>query len=318
MDRTTTPGPPPRGGRPALPLARRTAQTGVQNSCYFRSGPADGRRKALIKITDRCDLHCAHCFVSATRQGSDMPVEALNPAVLDRFLEARVANVTLTGGELFVHPDLMPITQKFVQAGMDVTICTNAVSVKDEDIRLLKALERVQVNVSLDGTSQDSHGRFRGDRDSFQATVEHTQAFADAGLLKGILCTPNALGSPEEYRDLYAMAHGLGADYLLMNPLSSFGRGTRSRGRLEASEAMMTDVRNSIASIAAASPETEAVFVRFPGNAGPLAPCIAGDVIYVFVDGNATVCPYLVFATRNPGSRHSEGRIHRWQHPRRC
>jgi radical SAM protein with 4Fe4S-binding SPASM domain len=301
------PGIPSADGRTVMPISRRTAGPGVQNSCFFRSGPLDGRRKALVKITDRCDLHCAHCFVSATREGSDMPASALSPAVMKRFAEARVANVTLTGGEPFVHPELHIFAAAFVDAGMDVTICTNGVSITDADVRFLRDLERVRVNVSLDGASEQSHGRFRGNRASFEATMRNTRALADAGLLKGILCTPNALGSVDEYEQLYSIARDLEVEYLLMNPLSSFGRGTLSRARLEASAAMMTATRRSIEATAAASPETEAVFVRFPGQTLPLSSCIAGDVIYVFADGKATVCPYLVFAARNPGALHQEG-----------
>lgn len=300
-------GSPSADGRQELPLARRTAAPGVQNSCFFRSGPPDGHRKALIKITDRCDLHCAHCFVSATRHGSDMSLSALTPAAMRQFAAARVSKVTLTGGEPFVHPDLKAITATFVSAGMDVTICSNATSITDADLRTLQSLGRVRVNVSLDGVTEQSHGRFRGDRSSFMRTMRNTRALADAGLLKGILCTPNALGSSEEYEHLYALARDLGIEYLLLNPLSSFGRGARSRARLEASAAMMTEIQSAIEGTASHSPATEAVFIRFPGQTEPLAPCMAGDLIYVFADGRATVCPYLVFASQNPGSLHQEG-----------
>jgi radical SAM protein with 4Fe4S-binding SPASM domain len=49
----------------------------------------------------------------------------------------------------------------------------------------------------------------------------------------------------------------------------------------------------------------EAVFIRFPNDTKPLTGCIAGDIIYVFVNGDVTVCPYLVFATENPGAKHT-------------
>ena len=296
---------PSPAGRVLLPLlARRTAEAGVQNSCFFRSGPADGHRKALVKITERCDLHCAHCFVSATRLGSDMPAAALTLTVMSRFTEARVANVTLTGGEPFVHPDLLLIVENFVDNGMDVTICTNGVAITDDAIQRLQELQRVRVNVSLDGASEHSHGRFRGDRASFNATMSNTRALGDAGLLKGILCTPNALATPDEYESLYALAAELGADYFLMNPLSSFGRGIKARARLEADMGMMMQTQAAVERRADGSQGPEAVFVRFPQQREPLSACIAGDVIYVFVNGNVTVCPYLVFATQNPRSQH--------------
>lgn len=61
-------------------VARRTATAGAPNSCFFRSG-LQGRRKAL-QMTQRCELHCAHCFVSATRLGGGMPAAAFTSTVI--------------------------------------------------------------------------------------------------------------------------------------------------------------------------------------------------------------------------------------------
>lgn len=35
------------------------------NSCYFRTSVGGDGRKGLIQITERCNLHCAHCFVTS-------------------------------------------------------------------------------------------------------------------------------------------------------------------------------------------------------------------------------------------------------------
>ena len=288
----------------AQSLARRVAAPGSANSCYFRSGPPQGARKALLKITDRCDLHCAHCFVSATRSGSDMALEELRNA-LPRLVEARVANITLTGGEPLVHPDFLEFLRLLVGEHFDVTVCTNAVSLTDSLIEQMVTLGRIGVNVSLDGFSQESHGRFRGDPCSFEITVRNTERLASAGILKGVLSTPNSFARPGEYTELFDFAERLGAQYLLLNPLSSFGRGIRTRGRLAADIQTMRHIEQSISE--REHPEgTEPVFIRFPNAIQPLTGCIAGDIFYVLVDGRTAVCPYLLFAAATPNSKHSE------------
>lgn len=55
----------------------------------------------------------------------------------------------------------------------------------------------------------------------------------------------------------------------------------------------------------AGATDPEPVFIRFPNSSLPLSNCIAGEILYVFVNGDVTVCPYLVFATENPGAQHS-------------
>lgn len=98
-------------------------------------------------------------------------------------------------------------------------------------------------------------------------------------------------------------ASGNGASYVLMNPLSSMGRGVKSRRRLAGSQEHMRRIRALTGPFD--SPELEIVHIRFPGIDGrPLAGCEAGTIVYVFTAGDVTVCPYLVFAARTPQSQH--------------
>jgi molybdenum cofactor biosynthesis enzyme MoaA len=58
----------------------------------------DGR-KALIQITERCNLNCAHCFVSSGDWGDHMRFDDIVGRVLLRLNRARVERLTLAGGE---------------------------------------------------------------------------------------------------------------------------------------------------------------------------------------------------------------------------
>ena len=85
----------------------------------------------------------------------------------------------------------------------------------------------MKLNVSLDGFAAHSHGKFRGDPGSFALTKQTLRAIGERGLLKGVLVTPNTLAALDEYEELCRYARGCGAEYVLMNPLSSMGRGVR-------------------------------------------------------------------------------------------
>jgi len=231
-----------------------------------------------------------------------MAVDAV-AAAIPRLQQARVTNVTVTGGEPLVHADLPILLELLADAGFDVTVCTNGVTLTDELIERALAAGHIRFNVSLDGVTADSHGLFRGQRDSFEHTVESVRRLGDVGLLKGVLNTPNTLASLDEYDAIYDLAEDAGADYLLMNPLSSFGRGIRTGRRLKADEQTMTEIKGRVEK-SADGLATEAVFIRFPNEKRPLSGCIAGDVFYVFVNGDLAVCPYLIFATENPGAKH--------------
>ena len=278
--------------------------TGTQaTSCYFRTTTDGHTRKALVQIDERCNLHCAHCFVSATRRGTTMPYQQITDVLIPRLAECRVERVTLTGGEPTIHPQFLGVVRAFRDAGMAVGVCTNATALDDQQIMALARIGGVHCNVSMDGFRPESHGRFRGDRDSFATTVATVRALAAAGLLQGLLCTPNSLAQDGEYRELCEFAAENGADYVLMNPLSSMGRGVKARARLAATEERMQHIYDLTAPFQ--DDGLDVVHIRFPGTgARPLAGCQAGTIIYVFTPGEVTVCPYLVFAARTPQSRH--------------
>jgi radical SAM protein with 4Fe4S-binding SPASM domain len=273
------------------------------SSCYFRTSVGGEDRKALIQITERCNLHCAHCFVSSTQDGDDLSLWAFTDRVLPLLRAARVQRVTLTGGEPFVHPDLLAMCRAVADAGLPVGICTNATQTTDEQIADLLSLGNVHINVSFDGFRPDTHGKFRGSRSSFDTTLATTRKFAAAGLLQGLLSTPNTLTQPEEFADLCAFGVEIGAQYVLMNPLSSFGRGVRSQGKLAAPAETMRAIKAVTARFA---DRLDVVNIRFPNDNLPLGGCDAGKLIYVYADGQVAVCPYLVFAARTPISRYAD------------
>lgn len=119
-----------------------------------------------------------------------------------------------------------------------------------------------------------------------------------------MLSTPNALTEVEEFAALCEFAAHLGAEYVLMNPLSSFGRGVKSKGRLAADEQKMRAIRAVTERFAERG--LDLVHLRFPNDDKPLGGCDAGKLIYVFTNGDTAVCPYLVFAARTPGSRYAD------------
>lgn len=96
------------------------------NEDYWKSIEENSLRQHSDSLTERCNLHCAHCFVSSTKNGIDINLEDIVNRVIPRLAEARVSRMTLTGGEPFAHPHLFEICEAFVQQDMSVGICTNA------------------------------------------------------------------------------------------------------------------------------------------------------------------------------------------------
>ena len=169
--------------------ARSVAKDGLARSCYFRTTMAAPHRKALVQINEDCNLQSAHCFVAAARAGRRISLAEVIDTVIPRLAECRVQRVTLTGGEPTIHPEFTAIAGAFRDGVLDVGICTNATTLDDDQVGELASLG-VHCNVSLDGFAEDSHGKFRGDRASFEVTVATVEKLGAAEEPAGLFARP--------------------------------------------------------------------------------------------------------------------------------
>lgn len=278
-------------------------------NCFFRSALNPPDLKVMLQITTRCNLHCKHCFLSATKSGQDLSYSHFISHILDKLIESKVKKVTLTGGEPLLHPSILDMVSALHNVGIQSCICTNASLVTEKILQKLETLN-VHFNVSLDGISPNSHGLFREilTSDKFAKVIENIQMIGRYNLLNGILTTPNRFIRQEEYIEMCDFAIKAGAKYLLMNPLSPFGRG-KNATTLALSSDEMNGIRQMLNSYLASLPNTNSfnlIYIRFPDGEGKgNAHCPAGLIPYVFTNGDIAICPYIVFAAENTDNNYS-------------
>lgn len=272
------------------------------SSCFFRSSVKPPNRKAVIRITDKCNARCVHCFISADNHGDSMSFENFRDFVLPRLKESRVSRVTLTGGEPFLHPQILEIIQLLADSGISTGICTNANVITEEQILLLAEQKKVHINVSLHGFTPESHDRFMGKKGAFDKCIKTVELLSKYNLVQGLLVTPNAFADEKEYEKLCEFAIQKKAKYVLMNPLSSMGRGYETIKKYAASEEKLQSIRKTIQKY---SDRIQLVYIRFPNENLPLGSCEAGNIFYIFVNGDVAICAYLVFAANTPVSQYN-------------
>lgn len=266
------------------------------SACFFRSAVHPPQRKIMLQITEQCNLHCAHCFAEACSTGNEMTFTTIQKQILPNLKKNQVVKATLTGGEPLCNPYVKQITRLLLDNGIGVSICTNGILIDPVWIKELSQYEKIHFNVSLDGMRNESHGRFRGglSEDIFEKILENIKMLGKYKLLNGILTTPNKYASIEEYVELCNFARNAGANYVLMNPLSPFGRGVATQN-LAYSDVEMCVLRENTKSII--SDDFEIIYIRFPNTEHkPIGRCPLGSILYAFCNGDVAICPYLVFA----------------------
>lgn len=286
-------------------MVERLYHTNEASVCFFRTTVKEPNRKCLIQITEKCNFKCRHCFLSADGGGKQLSLEQIDKQVLPFCVENKVTKVTLTGGEPLFHSECISIINRFLNLGINVTVCTNGSLITEELLQKIVDLKKIKFNVSLDAFSQEAFNMFRVNSmlNSFDRILLNIQLLSQYHVLNGILVTPNSYTTIEEYYKLCKFAKEHGAKYVLMNPLSEFGRGSEENG-LGYTRDKLILLREKTQKLIDSS--FEMVYIRFPNAGKKLSKCEYGKILYLFTNGDVAICPYMVFACNNENSKYEK------------
>lgn len=161
------------------------------------------------ELTLRCDQHCAHC---GSRAGTARPDELSTSEALDvvRQLAAmRTLEVTLIGGEAYLHPGFLEVIAALKAAGIRPTMTTGGRAVTEALARSAAKAGLYAASVSLDGVGA-THDLVRSPG-SFARGVAALDRFKAAGIRTACNTTINRLNAPE-LEAIYELlkAHGVG------------------------------------------------------------------------------------------------------------
>ncbi len=135
---------------------------------------------AVLELTNRCNLRCPHC---ASNSGPPRKNELTTQewlTVIDDMAALGGQEITLIGGEVFLHPDWLSIARHVSDVGMELAIVTNGLLVSDAVFEQLLTVPLARLGVSLDGSTPDMYRRVRG-VDGFDRVWGLLQRFRDHG-----------------------------------------------------------------------------------------------------------------------------------------
>jgi radical SAM protein with 4Fe4S-binding SPASM domain len=127
-------------------------------------------------LTGRCNMRCSHCYPEASPEyrAPELGAEA-HLAAVDKFAAAGVRCVVLSGGEVLVLRDAVPLLAAITDAGMLACLCTNGSLINPAMAKRLKAAGVALVSVSIDGSDAASHDRLRQYQGAFEKAVTAIQ-----------------------------------------------------------------------------------------------------------------------------------------------
>ena len=282
---------------------RQTISENKLAAWYFRLSVKQPYQMALIQITERCNLHCVHCCNFSSEKGRDISFKVFQEKLILQLKKFHIVTVTLTGGEPFLHPQILEIVKILRKANLRVAICTNGTLLTESQLKILKELGNIHINVSLNGFSSESHGKFCGETLSFKKILNSIRLLSKYRLLQGLIVTVNNLIKLKEYVDICKFAIQNKAVYIHFNPICEIGRAIKTKRLFETPFEELSVIKKITLPF---SHKIQIVYIRFPNEDKlPLNSCEAGNIIHIFLDGRVTICPYLYSAAQHPLSKYS-------------
>lgn len=133
------------------------------------------------ELTNVCNLKCRHCYQQDDGPRHGLPKAADLDAIAGRIIEAQVFEVTLTGGEVLLVPQLPDLIGRFNQAGIRPHITSNGMLVDEPTADQLAALD-LTFQVSVDAADPDRHNDIRRSPRAFHGAVAGARRLVDRGV----------------------------------------------------------------------------------------------------------------------------------------
>ncbi len=181
-----------------------------------------------------CNLACLHCFISCGPKNDSHPFMTLEQVqdALDEAQKHGVREYYFTGGEPFMHPDMLEMIERTLALG-PLSILTNGVLIDAEMAARLRTIfdnarYSLDLRVSLDGTTAETNDPIRG-RGTFARIIAGIQELANVGLNPVLTVTEVNGGGPKEREEFRALLEGLGLNKPRMKFLAPFRIGREER-----------------------------------------------------------------------------------------
>jgi AdoMet-dependent heme synthase len=135
-----------------------------------------------------CNLTCTHCFISCSPANHNFEFLSYQRVLelLDESTRLGVKEYYFTGGEPFMHPQMLDILQATLRIG-PATVLSNGTLFRAKTVERLKEIRdgsiySLELRVSIDGPDAASNDRIRGEG-SFDRAMAGVKAIVDGGFL---------------------------------------------------------------------------------------------------------------------------------------
>ena len=191
-----------------------------------------------------CNLACEYCVVASSPRARRRELSAERfRALVDEALREGFAEIYITGGEPFAHPQIVAMIE-YACERLPTVVLTNAMLFtgrRGAELQRLAGRPGLTLQSSIDGARAATHDRWRG-AGSWRRAMDGLRVATELGLPLRVAMTqtPDNAGEVQELRDALAQL-GIGGDDFAVRPLVArgFAAAASPDGAIEVSDAVV-------------------------------------------------------------------------------
>lgn len=199
-----------------------------------------------FELSSRCNERCIHCYIPNDKKnhGFDMPTAKVK-SILDEFAAMGGIHVTLSGGEAFLHKDIIEIARYCREKDLKISILSNLIALKDEQVAALKELNLSLIQVSLYSMDPKIHDFITTVKGSFERTKASIEKLVAADIPVQISCPlmkANKVGYDKVLDYAKSLKIKAQTDYIMMARADLDKENLANRLSLEETEQVLRDI----------------------------------------------------------------------------
>lgn len=199
-----------------------------------------------FELTSRCNERCIHCYIPNGKKntGFDMSFENFK-YILDQYVDMGGLCVTLSGGEALMNKDILKMLEYCREKDLQISLLTNLISLKDEQIPVLKEVNLSLIQVSLYSMNPDIHDQITTVHGSFNKTKAAIEKLFASDIPVQISCPvmkANKDGYDEVMKYAQSMRMKAQTDYIMMAQADLDTSNLANRISLEETEKVIRDI----------------------------------------------------------------------------